>query len=111
MLTVDYDENEGDGKFCFRKYDNGEYKFLTPTSRHPNILFGVITAKKSWGLWLDQYTDGIVDWLFTKEEILQEFHKHNIEIPEPLMKDFDNTLERKKKKRNENYLMSWKKTQ
>lgn len=109
-IKVDFDENEGDGKFCFRKYDNGEYKFLTPKSKHPNILFGVITAKKSWGLWLDQFTDGINERLFTKEEILEQFKEHGIEIPGPLMKDFDNTLERKRLKRIDNDLQRWKET-
>ena len=110
MLEVERDDNEGDGKFCFRKYDNGEYKFVNPKSRHPNILYGVITGKKSWGLWLDQWTDGIIDWTFTKEEILGTFKESGIEIPEPLLKDFNNTLERKRIKRNEKYLESWKKT-
>ncbi len=104
MLKVEKDMNEDDGKFCFRKYDNGEYKLKTPKSKHPNILYAVITAKKSWGLWLDQWTDGIVDWTFTRMEIISTFSEHGIEIPEPLLKDFDNTLHRKKIKRNEKYL-------
>ena len=32
---------------------------------------------------------------FTKQEILGEFEKHNIKIPESLLKDFNNVLEKK----------------
>jgi hypothetical protein len=52
-------------------------------------------------LWLDQWTDGIADWCFTREEILDEFKNRNIIIPESFLKDFDNRLEKKKKKRYE----------
>ncbi len=64
---------------------------------------GVITGKKSWGLWVDQWSDGIVDWTFTKEEILEEFQKRNIQIPSSLLKDFENRIEKKKEIRNRKY--------
>lgn len=60
-------------------------------------------------MWKDQWIDGIVDWAFTKEDILNEFTKRNIEIPDSLMKDFENTLLKKKIKRNLDYLNSIKK--
>lgn len=60
-------------------------------------------------MWKDQWIDGIVDWSFTKEDILNEFTKRNIEIPDSLMSDFENTLLKKKKIRNLNYLNSIKK--
>lgn len=83
-------------------YDDGHFKGgKVITSRHPNILRSVIIGKKSWGLWLDQWTDGIADWCFTREEILDEFKNRNIIIPESFLKDFDNRLEKKKKKRYE----------
>jgi len=85
-------------------YDDGQFKFRIPKSKHPNVLKAVISGKKSWGLWLDQWTDGIVDWSFTREEILGEFESRGIQIPESFLKDFDNTLERKKQKRNIKYL-------
>lgn len=103
-VEVQFDPSEGDGKFCFRKYDNGEYKLQIPRTMHPNILKGVITGKKSWGLWVQQWSEGITDWSFTKEEILGEFEKNNIKIPEPLLRDFENVIERKRRKRNEEYL-------
>jgi hypothetical protein len=87
-------------------YDDGQFKQINPISRHNNILKTVIIGKKSWGLWLDQWTDGIVDWTFTKEEILSQFEEKNIKIPESFLKDFENTLERKKIKRNLKYLES-----
>ena len=103
-VDVDFDVNGSDGKFGFREYDNGRFKYRTPISRHPNILKGVITGKKGWGLWLNTWAEGIVDWSFTKEEILEEFTKRNIEIPESLMRDFDNRIDQLKKIRNEKYL-------
>jgi len=107
-VEVDFDYNEGNSKFCFRKYDNGEYKFQSIKSKHPNILKSVIIGKKSWGLFLQQWSDGIVDWSFTEEEILQEFKDNNITIPEPLLKDFRNVILKKKIKRNDEYLKNWR---
>jgi len=105
-VEVDFDVNGSDGKFGFREYDNGRFKHKTPISKHPNILRGVIIGKKGWGLWVEQYSQGIVEWSFTKEEILEEFTKRNIEIPEPLMLEWDKLIERKRIKRNLEYLKS-----
>ena len=102
-VTVDFDINGSDGKFGFREYDNGRFKHKTPISRHPNILRGVIIGKKGWGLWVEQWSQGITDWSFTKEEILLEFEKRNIVIPDPLMLEWDKLLERKRIKRNIDY--------
>ncbi len=57
----------------------------------------MIIGKKSWGLFLQEWTDGISEGSFTREEILFEFEKNNIKIPESLLKDFYNTLYRKRK--------------
>lgn len=105
-VDVDFDVNGSDGKFAFREYDNGRFKLKTPVSRHPNILKGVIIGKKGWGLWVEQWSQGIVDWSFTKEEILEEFTKRNIVIPESLMIEWDKLIERKRLKRNTLYLNS-----
>tara|TARA_R110000772_G_scaffold43995_5_gene101259 strand:- start:1751 stop:2131 length:381 start_codon:yes stop_codon:yes gene_type:complete len=105
QVRVDHDPNGEDGKMTFRKFDNGDYKLKQITTRHPNVVFGVIKGKKSWGLWLNMYTDGIVDWSFTIEEIQSIFSDHDIKIPDPLWKDFLNVLERKKRIRNEKYFM------
>lgn len=104
IVDVDYDENSSDGKFAFREYDNGRFKFKTPKSKHPNILQGVIIGKKGWGLWVEQWSQGIVEWTFTKEEILNEFEKQGIQIPEPLMLEWDKLIDKKKRIRNLKYL-------
>lgn len=62
---------------------------------------GVLIGKKSWGLWVKEWTDGISDMLFTKYEILEQFEKNNIEIPEPLIKEFDNMLWKKRFEKQE----------
>jgi hypothetical protein len=105
IIEVDFDLNGVSGKECFRLYEDGHYKGGKPiVTRHPNIVKSVLVGKKGWGLWLDQWTDGIVDWTFTKKDILDEFDNLGIEIPESFIKDFNNTIERKKKKRNLLYL-------
>jgi len=101
---VRFDPDGDEGKFTFRKLENGEIKRLdTIVTRHPNIVEAVVQGKKSWGLWVDQWSDGIVDWTFTKEEILGEFQKRNIQIPKPLLKDFENRIKKKKRIRNQKY--------
>jgi len=57
-------------------------------------------------LWVQEWTDGIVEWTFTKEEILSQFE--DIEIPESFLNDFENVLQRKKRIRNQKYLESLK---
>ena len=96
-----YDKNSRDGKFCFKSFDNGVYSkeeiHQGIKTKHSNILKGVIIGKKSWGLWKNEWSDGISEGLFTINEILEEFHKHNIKIPDSLFKDFLNTILRKYK--------------
>ena len=105
IIEVEFDPNGVSGKECFRLYEDGFYKNGKPiVTRHPNIVKSVLIGKKGWGLWLDQWTDGICEWSFTKEEMLGEFENVNIEIPESFLRDFNNTIERKKKKRNLRYL-------
>jgi hypothetical protein len=97
-----YDPNGVDCKEGFRLYEDGQFSRGKPIkTRHPNILRAVIVGKKSFGLWLDQWTDGIADWCFTRDEILDEFKIRNIIIPQSFLKDFDNRLEKKKQKRYE----------
>jgi hypothetical protein len=94
------DINEQESKFCFKKFDNGEYSkeiiySKGISTRHPNILKGVITGKKSWGLHVKMWSEGIVDGDFTKHEILNQFNEKNIIIPEPFLIDFENTIRKK----------------
>jgi hypothetical protein len=72
-------------------------------------LKSVLIGKKGWGLCVDQWTEGIVDWTFTKEDILNEFKKVDVEIPDPFLIEFNNTIDRKRLKRNLTYLEQIKK--
>jgi hypothetical protein len=101
-FDVVFDPNSYDGKYTIRKFENGDYKGSINTL-HPNIVYGVIKGKKSWGLWVQQWSDGIVDWTFTIDEIKEIFTEKNIKIPDPLWKDFLNVVEKKKYKRNIKY--------
>ena len=99
-----FDPNGDEAKFCFRKIENGQYKKGEEIrTRHPNILKSVLTGKSGWGLWRDQWSDGIVENSFTKEEILREFIDNKIEIPLPLLKEFDDFIEKKKKVKYNKY--------
>jgi hypothetical protein len=104
IVVIDYEKDGSDAKFSFREYDNGRFKFINPKSRHPNVLKAVISGKKGWGLWVKQWTEGIIECSFTKEEILKEFESRGIEIPEPLMIEWDKLIIKMKQTRNENYL-------
>lgn len=104
-----FDLNGLDCRECFRLHEDGFYKGGKPIiTKHPNILKSVLIGKKGLGLWFDQWSDGIVDWSFTKEEILDEFEKRGVEIPESFLIEFDNLIEKKKIKRNINYFNSLK---
>lgn len=72
-------------------------------TRHPNIVKAVVSGKRSWGLFVDQWSEGIVDCDFTEEEILNEFKIRGITIPECLLKDFYNRIDKKKRIRNQKY--------
>lgn len=103
-VDVKFDINGPSGKEGFRLFEDGYFSRREISSSQPRILECVIRGKKSWGLWLKEWTDGITECLFTREEILSEFKKRGIEVPEPLLKDFDNVLEKKKLIRNEKEL-------
>lgn len=98
-VLTQYDKQGQEGKFCFKSFDNGVYSKEEISkgikTKHPNILKGVIVGKKSWGLWKNEWSDGISEGLFTKREILQQFEEKNIKIPESLMLDFENTITKK----------------
>jgi len=62
-------------------------------------LRAVIIGKKSWGLWVKQWSEGISEWSFTKEEILKEFENKGIKIPNSFLIDFENQINKAKQKR------------
>lgn len=41
------------------------------------------------------WSEGIGDGDFSREEILEDFNKMNIKIPETLLKDLDNHIEKR----------------
>ena len=49
-------------------------------------------------MWIKQWSQGIGEGTFTKYEIFQEFEKRKLNIPEPLMEDFNNNIWRERKK-------------
>ena len=100
-VDVIFNVSEIEGKNTFRKFDNGYYNSQPIITRHPNIVRGVIIGKKSWGLWLNEWSDGIVEGSFRKQEILKDFEDLGIKIPESLLKDFENRIYQKMLKRNE----------
>jgi len=71
------------------KFENGYYKDREIVTRHPRIVKSVIIGKKSWGLWIGEWSDGISEGLFIKNEIVNEFVGRGVKIPENLMKDFN----------------------
>lgn len=101
---VEGDTEEVCGREGFRRFDDGFYKNKKIVSRHPNILRGVIIGKKSWGLWVDQWSDGISECSFTLDEIVSQFKQCDITIPDKLFVDFENRILHKKIKRNEKEL-------
>jgi len=52
-------------------------------------------------LWVDEWSNGIVEWSFTEEEIMDVFHSRNLEIPQSLLREFQNKIDNKKYKRNQ----------
>lgn len=101
-IDIIFDINGPNGKETIRRYENGQYKTIPIITRHPNIVKSVITGKKSWGLHIRMWSEGIQEWLFTKEEILSDFVTKNITIPKSFKNDFDNWIKKHLKKRYEN---------
>jgi len=101
---VEFDINGDDCKETFKKYDNGLYKDKVIKTCHPNIVNGLIKSKKSWGLWVQEWSKGIGECNFRKEEIIEEFTKCNIIIPDSFNKEFDNFIQKEKIK----FYESWK---
>ena len=99
IIEVNSDPNGEDSKVSFKLFENGLMKLDKLSSCHPNTLKGVIVGKKSWGLMLNEYTDGIVEGSFTEKEILNEFEIRGIKIPDSLLTDWNNVIIKKIKKK------------
>ena len=54
-----FDPDGDEGKYCFRKIENGQYKPGEEIkTRHPNILKHVLMGKKGWGLFCSKKCRG-----------------------------------------------------
>lgn len=96
IIDIGYDRDAKDAKESFRMFEDGQFKGKRIYTTQPNVLFAVISAKKSWGLWCDEWSDGIVDWCFTKEEILGQFEEVGLKIPDSFLLEFNNRILKKK---------------
>ncbi len=100
-IKTTLNRNAHNAKLCFITFNNGEYShkemFITgiPT-KQPLLLKAAIMGKKGWGLWMQEWTDGVAEWNFTEEEILKQFSILDIIIPEVLYLDFKNTWRKKR---------------
>jgi len=92
-VDVEFDSSGPEGMYCFRSYENGQKDW--DKTRHPNILKSVVVGKKSWGLHVKMWAEGIAEGSFTKKEILQQFYDKDIEIPSSLLIDLDNRIYKK----------------
>lgn len=109
-VKVLYNKESFEAKEGYRLFENGFFKEWSeekkvwsktnPYCRQNNVLQAVIIGKKSWGLHVDMWSDGIAECSFTEKEILQDFRDRNIIIPKPLLMDFYNTVDKKKNDRN-----------
>lgn len=94
-VIVHSDPNGPDSKECFKMFENGQMKIHNLVSSEPDILKGVIVGKKSWGLHMKMWSDGIGDGEFRMKDILEDFEKQDITIPDPLIRDFENTIRKR----------------
>jgi len=97
-IEVEFNVNGHCGRECFRMFEDGQFskgKNKIET-RHPNIVKMVIQGKKGWGLWVNEWSEGISEGSFTKHEILNEFEILNIKIPESFKDDFENRVWKKR---------------
>lgn len=94
-VIVHSDPKGKSSKECFKDFENGVIKLHNLVSNQPNILKGVIVGKKSWGLHVKMWSEGIGDGEFRMKDILEDFEKKNIQIPEPLLIDFENTIRKR----------------
>jgi hypothetical protein len=44
------------------------------------------------------WAEGVAEWSFSKEEILEEFEKRGIKIPDSFILDFDNRIKKYRQK-------------
>lgn len=95
-VIVNFEKSGRTGKDIFRRFEDGQFRDKPITSRHNNIVKSVIIAKKSWGLHVKMWSEGISDHDFTIQEILDSFLDVGIKVPGVLLKGFENEVTRLK---------------
>jgi len=95
-------------RHCFRLFEDGRYgQGKRIECCQPNVLRHVLMGKKGWGLWSGEWSLGISECNFTKQDIMEEFSKRRIVIPKCFVEELDNRIWKFKKKRYESALMSF----
>lgn len=105
-VTTEQKHDGYSAKEAFKRYDTGDFNDEIPTSRQSNILRCVIMAKKSFGLHVRMWSEGIADGDFTIQEILGTFNDYGIKVPDSLLVGFENEVTKRKTIKNEIYLNS-----
>lgn len=86
-------------KHCFKLFEDGRYgREKVIECNHPNVMRHVMMGKKGFSLWVREYSMGISEGSFTRQEILEEFEKRNIVIPDCFMLQFDNSIKKQSQK-------------
>lgn len=99
-VKVEFDVNGISGKECFNNYENGVYKFReTMVTRHPNIVKCVLISKKGWRLWVNEWSMGVVEGVFTKQEIIEDINGRGFEIPESMITELENTIQKMRREK------------
>lgn len=80
-------------KHCFRLFEDGRYgREKVVECCQPNVMRHVLMGKKGWGLWTREFSLGIADCDFRKDEIMEEFHEMKIQVPKCFMDEFENRI-------------------
>jgi len=88
-------------KHCFKLFEDGRYgREKVIECNHPNVMRHVMMGKKGWSLWCNTWGAGCGDRTFHKKDILEEFHKKDIHIPDCFMLQLEKTIEKEKEKFN-----------
>lgn len=94
---VTYSKSGPSAKKVFMLYENGNYKNGKPVeTKHPNLVKAVLVAKKGWGLWVDEWSSGIAEGLFTKQEIMDFFGNSGVLLSDAFQKELNDSIRRKK---------------
>ena len=101
-VIVSFSTDAPNAKEAMKRYETGEHKQLV--CRQNNVLQAVITAKKSFGLHVKMWSEGIADHDFDIQEVLDTFNEYGIKVPDCLLKGLHNEITERKIALNDIYL-------